>query len=67
MIYDNVKALAEKRGFSIASLEKEAKLSNGTIGKWQNATPNVDSLLKVANVLRVNVNTLLKPVQEEQP
>lgn len=60
MIYDNVKNIAEKQGISIAVLEKKANLGNGTIGKWQEATPNVNSLMSVARVLKVSVNTLLK-------
>lgn len=59
MLYDNVKSAADKKGLSIAALEKEAKLSNGTIGKWRTSSPNVDSLIKVANVLNVSIKKLL--------
>ena len=60
MIYDNIKAIADKKGLSIAEIEKKARLSNGIIGKWREAAPNVDSLVKVAKVLNVSVNTLIK-------
>ena len=59
MIYDKVKSVAEEKGFTIASLEREAGLSNGTIGKWQDSVPNVDSILKVARILKVSVETLI--------
>lgn len=65
MIYKNVKALADKKGLSIAELEKKAGLSNGTIGKWIESSPKVDSLVKVANVLGVGINKLVNgPVNE---
>jgi transcriptional regulator with XRE-family HTH domain len=60
MIYDNVKALADKRKISIAELERKAKLGNGTIGGWKDSNPNLESLNKVAKALDVNVTTLLK-------
>lgn len=60
MIYDNVQELANKKGLSIAEIEKKAQMGNGTIGKWKNASPNLESLYKVAEVLGVSINTLLK-------
>lgn len=60
MIYDNIKAIADKKGLSIAEIEKRAQIGNGIIGKWKESTPNVDSLVKVAKVLGVSINTLTK-------
>lgn len=60
MIYDNIKAIADKKGLSIAEIEKRAQIGNGIIGKWKESTPNVDSLVKVAKVLNVSINTLTK-------
>lgn len=60
MIYDNIKNIAEKKGMSIAEIEKKAKIGNGTIGRWRESFPNVDSIVKVAKVLNVSVNTLIK-------
>lgn len=60
MIYDNVKAIADKKKISIAELEKRAGLGNGTIGNWRDSSPNVESLVKVAEALNVSVATLLK-------
>jgi transcriptional regulator with XRE-family HTH domain len=67
MIYDNVKRIADKKGISIAALEKEANLGNGTIGRWGRSSPTVDSVKKVAAVLGVAVSTLLndKEVKKE--
>lgn len=60
MIYENIKSLADKKGMSIAEIEKKAQIGNGIIGKWRESAPNVDSLVKVAKVLNVSVNTLVK-------
>lgn len=60
MIYDNVKALCEKRNLSIRQVEEKAGLGNGVIGGWRTSEPRVYSLQKVADVLGVTVNTLLK-------
>lgn len=60
MIYENVKTFADKKGMSIAELERKAELPNGTIGKWRNATPRADSLKRVADVLKVKVDKLME-------
>lgn len=60
MIYDNIKTLADKKGLSIAEIEKRAQIGNGIIGKWKESNPNIDSLAKVAKVLNVSINTLVK-------
>ena len=60
MIYDNIKELAEKRGLTIQELETLAGLSNGTIGKWRNTSPTVGNLKKVADILHVTVNRLIR-------
>lgn len=59
MVYENVKALCDKKGISITQLEKDAGLSNGSIGKWRNCVPKADSLQAVAKVLKVKMEKLL--------
>ncbi len=60
MIYENVKAIADKKGIIIYELEKKAGLGNGTIGRWNDVSPSVENLSKVAKVLNVSINTLIK-------
>ena len=60
LIYENVKALADKKKLSIAEVERRAGIGNGTIGKWQKATPNLKSLEAVAKVLGVSISRLMK-------
>lgn len=64
MIYENVKKLADVNGVSIAALEREAKLANGTIGKWQVANPRIDNLQAVAEVLHVSIEELINTDKE---
>lgn len=60
MIYERVKTIADMRGMSLASLEREAKIGNGTIGKWKDAEPGARNLFRVAKVLGVDINILLE-------
>lgn len=65
MIYDNVCRLAEKRGLTIQQLEKKAGVGNGVVCKWKTFTPRVKTLQKIADVLGVTVNTLLREEKKE--
>ena len=60
MIFENVKEISEKKGMPIMEVEKRAGLSNGTISKWRKSSPTVESVKRVAGVLGVTVNRLLK-------
>ena len=62
MIYDNVKQLADEKGLSIHALEQKAGLGNGAIGRWRQFNPGAIYLKKVAEVLDVTVDELLKGV-----
>lgn len=59
MIYDKIKELCRERGTSVAAVEKKAKLSNGTIRKWNKSSPTVDNLQAVAKVLKVGMEELV--------
>ncbi len=63
MLYDRISVLAEKNGVSIYKLEKEAELSKGSICKWNKNIPAVDKIQKVAKLLGVTVDSLLKDKQ----
>lgn len=55
-----IKTIAKERGYTLASLERELGLGNGTIRRWDNTLPSADKLLKVAELLGVSVDYLLK-------
>lgn len=59
MIYDKIKEICKQKGVSVASVEKEAGLSNGAIRKWNDSSPTIDSLKAVASVLKVRVDKLI--------
>ena len=65
LIYDNILAIAKKKGLSLRKIEIEAGLSSGAIGKWKTRSPHVDNLMAVAKVLKVSLNTLVKENDEK--
>lgn len=59
MIYKNIIALCRQKNISIAKLEKELGMGNGTIGKWERSSPTIESIKKVADHFGVSVDTLI--------
>ena len=59
VIYKNIVKLCKDRGISIAKLERETGLGNGTIGRWEKSSPNVDNAKKVADFFGVTVDSLM--------
>ena len=61
MIYEIVKRLAKAQGLSIREVERRAGLENGAISKWIGETsPSLENAMKVADVLGVPVQELVK-------
>ncbi len=55
-----IRDLCEKAGISsIRELETRAGLGNGTVARWEEISPRVDTLAKVAKVLGVSLTDLL--------
>ena len=63
MILDNVKRLCYENHISIWSLEKAIDVGNGTIGKWENSSPRIDTVKKVADYFGVTVDELLSDAE----
>lgn len=59
MIYENIVLLCKKAGISIARLEAETGIGNGTIGRWKKSSPNIDNVKKVADFFGVTVDRLI--------
>lgn len=59
-LYDRIKTLCDKKAMAIAQLERAAGLGNGTVGKWQHASPNLAKLDAVAKVLGTTSSELLR-------
>ena len=59
MLYERIKARCTEMGVSIAEVERQAGLSNGSISKWGKSMPQVDRLNAVAKVLGTTIGALL--------
>lgn len=64
MLLDNVKRLCNENGISIWSLEKAIDVGNGTIGKWDNGFPRLDTVKKVADYFGVTIDSLMESREE---
>ncbi len=60
MLYDKIKDVCKERGLSVALVEKESGLSNGTISKWNKSNPTVDKLKAVADYFGVSIEYFLE-------
>lgn len=61
MIFDNVERLCKEKNITIAALEKQAGLANGTVRKWYllQKSPLADHIKRVADVLGVSMEELM--------
>lgn len=59
MVFRNIVALCKKKNISIAKLEREIGLGNGTIGRWEKSSPSIDNVKKVAEFFGVTVDSLV--------
>lgn len=63
---ENIKAICKQRGLSIQQLEQNAGLAANTIYRWKENIPSVDKVKRVADVLGVTVDDLLKEDKEHE-
>lgn len=59
MVLDKIRVLCDERKISIAKLEKETGIGNGTISRWDISSPTVTNLKKVANYFEIAMGELL--------
>ena len=59
MVFDNISRLCKEKGITIAKLERETGISNGTISRWNASSPSVKNLKAVADYLGVTVDSLI--------
>lgn len=59
MLLTNIIRICKERGISIAKLERECGISNGTIGKWKVSSPTVENVRRVAEFLGTTVDALI--------
>lgn len=58
-LYETIKERCKEKGISIAKLEREVKLSVGSISHWRTSVPKVSSVKVVADYLQCTVDELL--------
>ena len=58
-MYNQILILCGKTGISIARLERDAGLGNGTIRRWKTASANIENVRRVAEYFGVSVDSLL--------
>jgi transcriptional regulator with XRE-family HTH domain len=64
MILENITRLCKEKGVSIAKLERETGISNGTISRWGVSSPTVNNLKAVADYFGVALDDLTKERQD---
>ena len=60
MILHNIKRLCAERGISLNDLEQMTGIGKNTIYRWDEHSPGIDMVLKVAKTLGVTVEELLE-------
>lgn len=59
MLLSRISSLCKKKGISIARLERETGISNGTIRNWDSRSPNIENVRKVAEFFNVSIDSLV--------
>ncbi len=58
-IFGRIKQLTKEKNSSISQIERQLKLGNGTIRRWDTNAPSADKVLAVADLLNVSVEYLM--------
>lgn len=59
MLFEKVNALCKNRKITIAKLERECDMGNGTVRGWKTSCPSAENLKKVADYFNVTVDELI--------
>lgn len=60
----NIKRICKQKGVRISALESAAGLPRGSIYKWDENTPSVLKVAKVAEVLGITVDEIIYEKEE---
>lgn len=58
-LLDRVKELCKEKGISQRRMEQDIGISNGASSKWENSSPSVDVVKKIAAYFDVSINYLI--------
>lgn len=59
-LLENIRNISKKKKIPLYVIEEKAEIAKGSISKWNDVVPSIEKVSKVADVLGVSVNTLLK-------
>lgn len=62
-IYDNIVEHAKEKGVSIREIERVCVLSTGSVCKWNDVSPSVRTLRKVADFLECTMDELTREAE----
>lgn len=62
-LYENIKQLCRQKHMTVFDLEKAAGLPFNTITRWGKTAPAFDKVAKVADVLEVTLDELVKGIE----
>ena len=62
-LLNNIKIICIHKGITLKDLEVTAGLPRNTLSKWSRITPGVDKVAKVADVLEVTLDELVKGIE----
>lgn len=58
-LYDRLVELISEKGLSIRQFELKCGFSNGTIKRWRDHSPNIESIIIVAQILNTSIDYLV--------
>ena len=59
LLYNNVKKLCDEKNVAISQMERDLSFPRSSICKWNDNTPSVTKVKKVADYLEVQIERLL--------
>lgn len=60
---EEIKRLCSDRGISISELEDACGLGTRTVYRWNQSSPSVEKVKKVADYFGVSVDSIITPTQ----
>ena len=66
-IYENIKAIADKRGISINKLEKDLGLPRSSVMKYNASVPSVEKIRVISEYLHVSIDDIIYPDKNHDP
>lgn len=58
-LYERVLEIIKRNDLTPYQLEQKCGFSNGTIKRWKNHSPNIESIIQVAQILNVSIDYLV--------